>query len=83
MDEAAALPPALFDLLALESSWRALRNGLVKEQVVKDRFGISMPTYYARLNAAIDHPAAERIFGTTVRRRRAQLARRRASLQDA
>jgi hypothetical protein len=44
------------DMLALERLWWQYAGA--KEQKVRDRFGVSMQTYYARVNRLIDREDA-------------------------
>lgn len=64
------------DMLELERSWWKYQGA--KEQVVRDRFGVSATRYYQELNALIDQPAALAADPLTVRRlRRLRAARQR------
>lgn len=44
------------EILALEREW--FRFAGVKEQVVRERFGLSITAYYQLLNRLLDDPAA-------------------------
>ena len=66
-------------LLAFELDW--YRSAGVKEQAIRDAFGISATTYYARLNRIIDDPAAlaaEPVLVNRLRRLRDQRRRARS-----
>lgn len=66
-------------LLAFELDW--YRSAGIKEQAIRDAFGISATTYYARLNRIIDDPAAlaaEPVLVNRLRRLREQRRRARS-----
>lgn len=50
------LDPRAREILALESQW--FRYSGVKEQRVREQFGVSITRYYQELNAILDDPRA-------------------------
>lgn len=65
------------DVLEFERQW--FRRPGSKEQAIRERFGVSAFTYYARLNEIIDHPACLGIDPQTVNRLRRVRAQRLAT----
>ena len=66
-------------LLTFEHDW--YRSAGAKEQAIRDRFGISATTYYARVNRLLDDPAAlaaEPVLVNRLRRLREQRRRARS-----
>lgn len=67
-------------MLDLERSWWKYQGA--KEQVVRDRFGVSATRYYQELNALIDRPealAADPLLVRRLRRLRAARQRQRSA----
>ena len=67
-------------LLEFERQW--WKHAGAKEQAIRDEFGCSATTYYARVNRLIDDPAAlaeDPILVNRLRRLRAQRRRARSS----
>lgn len=56
------------EILALERQW--FRYAGIKEQTVRERFGLSMTSYFQHLNALIDRLEALEVDPLTVNRLR-------------
>ena len=69
-------PPTITELLAFEAAETGAGN---REGRIRDRFGISITTYFQLLHRAIDHPDALAIDATTTNRLRRLRDRRRAA----
>ena len=74
MIEPSGLSEVDAELLDFESSWWAATDNM--EAAILERFGLSSPRYYQRLNALIDRPEALAHAPMLVKRLRRQRQRR-------